>query len=147
MRSTFVLNSEGQPVSAIRRKGEAHIITIGTPFTFARPYETIDGTVEPGAHGSVTHVDQSDGTLWIKMSTYERALLHWDNMIALSPYDTEDLTACVVCREPPPAANMNLRRRLAVAAALAAAFFIGMALQDPAAEAAHIIGNFWGPYL
>jgi hypothetical protein len=95
MRPTFVILSNGELVSAIRKKGEQHALRIGLRLELAYSYETDYGTVPAGARGVVKAVDEDDGTTWILMEGIEPALFHWDNMLVISPHQTEELLTCI----------------------------------------------------
>jgi hypothetical protein len=95
MRPTFIVLSNGELVSAIRKKGEQHALRVGLRLELAYPYETDYGIVPAGARGLIKAVDEEDGTVWILMEGMEPALFHWDNMLVISPHQTDDLVACI----------------------------------------------------
>lgn len=95
MRPTFLVTTNGELVSAIRKKGERHALRVGLRLELVYPFKTEHGTVAAGARGVVQSVDEEDGTTWLLMEGIEPALLYWDNMLVITPYDTEDLTACI----------------------------------------------------
>ena len=95
MRPTFVVTSNGELVSAINRKGDQHALRIGLRLDLAYPYRTEYGIVPAGARGVVMKVDEEDGTTWILMEGMEPALFHWDNLLVISPFETDDLVACI----------------------------------------------------
>lgn len=95
MRNTFTLNDENHLQSAIRRRKEPHVLTVGSKLVLSKGYRTPHGLVPEGAVGFVEHVDGESGAVWILMEGIEPALLYWDNTLIIVPYDTEDLLACL----------------------------------------------------
>lgn len=95
MRPTFVVLTNGELVSAICRKGEQHALRAGLRLELAYTFDTEYGTVGAGARFVVLKVDEADGTTWLLAEGIEPALFHWDNMLVISPFETEDLLACV----------------------------------------------------
>jgi hypothetical protein len=92
------------------------------PVALTGPYKTGVGELPAGAKGFVSFIDADLGTVWILMEGIEPALVHWDNMLVVVPYDTEDLLA-VLAFKPAPSA---LRRRAATYLRLLAASLIGV---------------------
>lgn len=96
MRPTFLVTTNGELVSAIRKKGEQHTLRVGLRLELVQSYATDYGIVPAGARCVVQSVAEEDGTTWLLMDGYPwPALFHWDDMLVLSPYDTEDLVACL----------------------------------------------------
>jgi hypothetical protein len=95
MRNTFTLNDTNHLQSAIRRRKEPHVLTVGSKLVLRAGYRTPHGMVPAGAVGFVDHVDEESGAVWILMEGIEPALFHWDNTLIIVPYDTEDLVDCL----------------------------------------------------
>ena len=121
MRPTFVLNADGHAVSALRPRECAHTIKPGAPVTFIQPYATPSGTVAAGSRGTVEYVDEREGTVWVRVDYASEALKHWDDMVVLSPFETEDLAECLTFSRQP----LLTWRRVAIAASVPAAFILG----------------------
>jgi hypothetical protein len=94
-RCTFVVMTNGELVSAIGVRGEAHALRAGLRLEMAYAYETDYGTVNEAARFCVAKIAEDDGTAWLMAEGIEPALYHWDNMLVISPFDTEDLLACL----------------------------------------------------
>ena len=137
MRPTFVFNSECQLVSAIRPKEEAHAVKVGARVWFVRPYMTPYGLIQSGAQGKVESVADHDGALWIKMDGLN---LHaWGDKIYLSPFETEDITACVVGRGW---SSARIKTAALVASSIGLSFLSGLLVDNrPALALASVI---WG---
>jgi hypothetical protein len=95
MRVTFTLDNNNHAQSELRSKMAPHTITVGTPVLVTCPYQTERGVLHAGAKGFVMYVDETTGEVGILMEGIEPALVHWDNMLVIMPYDTEDLLACL----------------------------------------------------
>jgi hypothetical protein len=96
MRPTFQVQTDGQLFSAIRKKGEQHALRTGLRVELVQSYATEYGIVPAGARGVIASVADEDGTTWILMEGFPwPALYHWDNMLVISPHQTEDLVACL----------------------------------------------------
>lgn len=126
MQPTFIVNSESRLVSAIRPKDMGHTITAGSTLVFVRPYLTPHGLVPSGTKGTVARVDDRDGSFWLQLSGF--SLPAWGDMLLFSPYETEDMTACVARRVKAPA------RTVLVAAMAVAALLFGLTFDVPALE-------------
>lgn len=94
MRTTFRKTADGELVSAIRSRGEAHDLTVGMPVLFTRPYATQYGVIPSGAKGFIDYVDDS-GLVEVLMEGIEPALVHWNNTLVLVPFTCEDLSVCL----------------------------------------------------
>jgi hypothetical protein len=115
MRTTFLVSSTCELVSAVRPKAEPHMLKAGMPITLAQPYQTERGLVPAGAPGYVELVDDFDGTTWVLMTgTAHPALYHWDNRLVLSPYTTEDLAQIIQVSCEKPCGERCLPKRLPV---------------------------------
>lgn len=136
MRATFKLNNTRGLVSAIRSKGEPHTLKVGDVLVMTRPFLAQHGLIPAGAKGWVESVAADDGTLWILMEGAIPALTYWDNMLVLSPFETDDLAACMAVRKL-PVMPAHTKKRMAMAAALAAAMFVGCVGSASAMRAAH----------
>lgn len=108
MRTTFNLDNNNHAQSAIAPKKLAHTIKVGTPVTTTAPYQTERGTLPAGARGFVKYIDEDRGELGILMEGMEPALIHWDNMIVLVPYDTDDMLAVLAFERTPRAGERRL---------------------------------------
>jgi hypothetical protein len=118
MRITFQLDENGQAQSAIRSKQLPHDIKVGDPVITTAPYETEKGLLPEGAKGFVKYIDETTGEWGVLMEGLEPALVHWDNMLVLVPYDTDDLLAVLSF----PRAKGPTERRLLTYSAIAATY-------------------------
>lgn len=94
MRTTFVISGD-RLVSEIRPRDEPLAFKVGDVLVLGGPYNTPFGVVPAGIKGRVKHVDELDGTMWLFMEGRDPALIYWDNLLVLVPYDTEDLTELI----------------------------------------------------
>ncbi|MGY3589385.1 hypothetical protein [Bradyrhizobium sp. USDA 4350] len=136
MRTTFALDLNMRPVSVNAPKTQPHIFAVGDVLYLTASFATEYGIVPEGTKLFVNHVADDDGTTWLLAEGMEPALIHWDNMLVIAPYDTEDLLLCLraaircpgisVAPEELPASNI---RRVGVKLALvvAAAALVGWA--------------------
>lgn len=95
MRTTFLIATTKELVSAVRPRLEPHVLTVGTKVYLVKPYITEWGEVPAGAKGFVAYVDDYDGSIDVLMEGIEPALYHWQNTLVLSPYTCEDLVTCI----------------------------------------------------
>lgn len=95
MRTTFVITSSKELVSAVRPRLEPHALTIGTQVVLRHPYLTEYGIVPQGAKGFIEYIDEASGRVEVLMEGMEPALFHWGNTLVLSPFTCEDLLACI----------------------------------------------------
>lgn len=102
-----------------------------------REYVAPGGVVAGGTRGTVEHVDEREGTVWVLMNDAQEALKYWDNRVVLSPFETEDLIECLAFTGP----CYITWRRMAIAASVAAAFVLGSILNDSAASALSAIAD------
>ena len=130
MRPTFVLNDDYHAVSALRPREAAHAIKPAAAVTFGRAYAAPGGVVPKGSRGTVEYVDEREGTVWIRVAGAPEALKTWDNMVVLSPFETDELAECLVFAP----ASLTWRR-VAIAACVPAAFILGVLLDCPATAA------------
>jgi hypothetical protein len=117
MRTTFILDDNNHAQSDERAKGLPHQIEVGMPVAFTGPYKTSAGEVPVGAKGFVSFIDEDLGAVWILMEGIEPALVHWDNMLVLMPYNTEDLLAVLEFKKAPSALHRRVSTYLRLLAA------------------------------
>ena len=134
MRATFKLNTSRGLVSAIRSKGEPHTLKVGVGIVLTKPFLAQHGLIPAGSKGWIESVAADDGTLWIFMEGSIPALAYWDNRLVLSPFETEDLAACIEVWGN-PIFSSRTKKRIAMAAALIAAVSIGCVGRCPPATA------------
>jgi hypothetical protein len=122
MRTTFNIDNNNHAQSDIASKQSPHAITVGTPVTTTAPYETEVGVLPMGAKGFVKYIDETTGEVGILMEGLEPALLHWDNMLVIMPFDTEDLLAVLSFERKQGAGE----RRLLTYTGIAASWLVGI---------------------
>jgi hypothetical protein len=160
MRPTFALDLDLRPVSVNAPIAQPHVLRVGDVFFMALPYATEHGAVVPeGTKFFVSHINEDDGTTWLLAEGDVPALFHWDNMLAIVPYDTEDVLPCLRAAlrcpvaalapcdgegEPLPPSNVrSLVTRLVVAAMLTMTFAPtdNRPAHVPTEHATHSAGN------
>lgn len=95
MRPTFALTFDNRLISVNAPKEQPHALRIGDVLVLAHDYATEYGKVPAGTKLFVQYVDETDCTTWLRAEGDVPALFHWDNQMALVPYDTEDLLQCL----------------------------------------------------
>jgi hypothetical protein len=137
MRPTFELDISGQPSSIIGQIHVPHAITKGMRFELTKDYWTPYGLVNAGAKGFVEMVDEDEGTVWVLMEGMEPALIHWDNRMVLSPFNTDDTLDGLAFGRPITQAKLSLPGSSA---------FVGAGIVFAVAAAALVVG-FGDPWL
>jgi hypothetical protein len=122
MKPTFTLDSNSRAQSDVKSKVLAHDITVGTPVITTAPYVTERGVLPTASKGFVKYIDETTSEVGILMEGMEPALVHWDNMLVLVPYDTEDLLAVLEFQR----AKGATERRLLTYAGIAAAYLFAL---------------------
>lgn len=122
MRTTFVVDDNNHAQSDIRAKGQPHTIAVGTPVVTVLPYATELGVLPVGAKGFVKYIRETTGEVGILMEGMEPALIHWDNLIIIMPYDTEDLLAVLTFERKQGAGE----RRLLTYTGIAAGYLVAL---------------------
>lgn len=131
MRPTFALDLDLKPVSVNAPATHPHAFAVGDVLWLAYDYRYEGHTVPEGTKFFVADVAEDDGTMWLLAEGDVPALFHAHNMLALSPYVTEDilphLRAALRCpavpvlapkEAPLPASNVRLLGRVVCAAAI-----------------------------
>ena len=96
MRPTFLLNSHLKAVSALISRSENGGLSVGVSVYLVKDFETTHGKITAGTKGFVDFVDDDTGTVWLLLEGVDPALIHWDNLLALVPFETEDVLECLV---------------------------------------------------
>jgi hypothetical protein len=96
MRPAIILNAQNKAVSVLVSWFEISALSVGTKVELVKDFETPYGKISAGTKGFVDYVDPETGTIWLLMEGIEPALIHWDNMLVLMPFDTEDILDCLV---------------------------------------------------
>lgn len=86
------------------------------------PYATELGVLPVGAKGFVKYIRETTGEVGILMEGMEPALIHWDNLIIIMPYDTEDLLAVLTFERKQGAGE----RRLLTYTGIAAGYLVAL---------------------
>ncbi|MFI4971108.1 MAG: hypothetical protein ACHP7H_00395 [Hyphomicrobiales bacterium] len=115
MRTTFNITASGGLVSKLRGLDVPHDATKGLIIELTEPFATDFGVVPAGAKGIVDHVDEEDGVVWIRMVGCYPALVYWDNLLALVPFECEDLVASIKLSvdKKVPCVSLMQRREIA----------------------------------
>jgi hypothetical protein len=137
MQSRFIVNTERQLVSAIRPKEQGHAISAGDTLSFVKPFLTPHGLIPAGTRGTVARTEGRDGSLWLKLEGL--SLPCWGDMLYFSPYETEDMTACVVAGRY---VRPRTLRRAALVSMVVATFLFGLTFDVPAVELFHVAELF-----
>lgn len=97
MRTSFALDLDLRPISVNAPKDQPHVFRPGDVLFTVQPYDTgsSSGPLPTGTKLFVQHVAEDDGVTWLRAEGDVPALFHWDNMIILVPYDTEDVLPCL----------------------------------------------------
>jgi hypothetical protein len=95
MRTTFAFDLDLRPISVNAPIAQPHVLRVGDVFFFAAAYSTEYGDVPEGTKVFVQHVADEDGATWLRAEGDVPALFHWDNLIVIVPYLTEDLLPCL----------------------------------------------------
>jgi hypothetical protein len=96
MRPVITIDQSGNLVSTIIDSDiAAPTITIGTRFTFHKPYETPWGQVPEGVVAVVTETVESTGELDLEVTEKIPALFMWHGVLIMLPFMSEDLSACL----------------------------------------------------
>lgn len=95
MRTSFALNLDLQPISVNTPIVQPHALRVGDVFYVAQAYSTEHGDVPEGTKLFVQHIAEEDGATWLRAEGDVPALFHWDNILVMVPYDTEDLLPCL----------------------------------------------------
>lgn len=90
----------------------------------AAPYTTELGVLPAGSKGFVNYIRETTGEVGILMEGMEPALVHWDNMLIIMPYDTEDLVEVLEFKRIPYAGERRLSTYVGIAAAAVASLFV-----------------------
>lgn len=90
----------------------------------AAPYTTELGVLPAGSKGFVNYIRETTGEVGILMEGMEPALAHWDNMLIIMPYDTEDLVAVLEFKRIPYAWGRRLSTYVGIAAAAVTSLFV-----------------------
>ncbi|MHC2284405.1 hypothetical protein [Bradyrhizobium barranii] len=124
MRTTFVIDAYNRAQSDIQEIDQPHRIAVGTPVVTAAPYTTELGVLPAGSKGFVNYIRETTGEVGILMEGMEPALVHWDNMLIIMPYDTEDLVEVLEFKRIPYAGERRLSTYVGIAAAAVTSLFV-----------------------
>jgi hypothetical protein len=124
MRTTFVIDDKNHAQSDIASKLLPHAIAVGTPVVVTASYVTERGILPAGAKGFVIYISETTGEVGILMEGMEPALIHWDNMLIIMPFDTEDLLAVLEFKRIPGACERRLSTYARMAATTLWALFV-----------------------
>jgi hypothetical protein len=97
MRPAYLFDAELKPVSCLIPKSIPGAFVPGMEIKLTRSYNTEFGEIPLGTKGFVEYVDDETGLVEVLMEGIWPALMHWYNKLILVPFDTEDLTDCMVC--------------------------------------------------
>lgn len=95
MRPTFYVDLDCRLQSASAPKERPHAFKVGDVVWLIKPYATEYGIVPAPTKLFVSHIAEEDGTMWLLAEGDVPALFHWDNMMVVAPWDTEDLLPCL----------------------------------------------------
>lgn len=95
MRTTFALDLDLRLISVNAPISQPHALRAGDVFYTVEPYDTGYGDVPTGTKFFVQAVAEEDCATWLRAEGDVPALFHWDNMLVIMPYHTEDVLPCL----------------------------------------------------
>lgn len=123
MRTTISITASGGLVSELKNRKLPHALSVGDVLELVNAFATEHGEVPAGAKGVVDHIDEADGVIWLRMVGTFPALMYWDNLLVLSPFDCEDLITSIKLSVDKQVASVSVRQLRRLAACIMALLF------------------------
>lgn len=102
----------------------SNLIAVGTPVVTTAPYTTELGVLPAGSKGFVSYVRDDTGETGILMEGMAPALVHWDNMLIIMPYGTEDLVDVLEFKRAVCGRERRISTYVGMAVAAATSLFV-----------------------
>lgn len=96
MRNAFIVGANGRVVSAVIPKtARSRAFLVGHLVTFAAGIDLGEAEIPPRSTATVVSHCPVTGHVWLEMTPAVRGMRHWEQMVLLVPFETEELLEAI----------------------------------------------------